>query len=72
MARTAALFMIFIPCRTIAMTRMDCVKARWKEAERVLIVPAKEKMDKGRGYTELVLRELDVEAFCPVRHFRRL
>ena len=45
MARSAALFMIFIPCRTIAMIRMDCARARWKKAERVLIVPAKEKMD---------------------------
>jgi hypothetical protein len=37
--------MMFIPCKPVAMIRMDCARARWAEPERVLIVPAKEKMD---------------------------
>jgi site-specific recombinase XerD len=41
---------------------------RWIEAGRVLFVPAKEKMDRGRGYTELVLRKIEIEALCPLRH----
>jgi hypothetical protein len=61
MARTAALFMIFIPCRPVAMIRMDCARARRAEPERFLVVPAKEKMDKGRGYTELVLRKMELD-----------
>jgi hypothetical protein len=69
MARTAALFMIFIPCRPVAMIRMDCARARWAEPERVLVVPAKEKMDKGRGYTGLELRKMDNESLCPLHHY---
>jgi hypothetical protein len=61
--------MIFIPCRPVAMIRMDCARARWAEPERVLVVPAKEKMDKGRGYTELVLRKMNNESLCPLRHY---
>jgi hypothetical protein len=34
----------------------------------VLVVPAKEKMDRGRGYTDLVLRKIEIEALCPMRH----
>jgi hypothetical protein len=69
MGRTAALFMIFIPCRPVAMNRMDCVRVRWVEPERVLVVPAKEKIDKGRGYTDLVLRKMNNESLCPLRHY---
>jgi site-specific recombinase XerD len=68
MARTAALMMIFIPCRPVAMIRMDLSKVRWIEAGRVLVVPAKEKMDRGRGYNELVIRKTEIEALCPLRH----
>jgi hypothetical protein len=28
----------------------------------VLVVPAKEKMDTSRGYTELVIRKIEIEA----------
>jgi hypothetical protein len=69
MARTATLFMIVNPYRPVAMIRMDCAKARWAEPERVLVVPAKEKMNKGRGNTELVWRKMDNESLCPLRHY---
>jgi hypothetical protein len=68
MARTAALMMIFILYRPVAMIRMDWLWMRWIESGSVLIVPAKEKMDKGRGYTELVIRRFEIEALCPLRH----
>ena len=71
-ARTAAILMIFVPCRPVAMIRMDCSKWRWREQEGVLIVPAKEKTDRGRGWTELVVRRLDVAEFCPYRHLTLL
>jgi hypothetical protein len=63
MARTAALVMIFIPCRPVAMIRMDWSKMRWIEAGRLLLVPAKERMDGGKGYTELVIRKIEIEAW---------
>jgi hypothetical protein len=69
MARMAALFMIFIPCRPVAMIRMDCARARWAEVERVLVIPAKEKIDKWRSFTELGLRKMDNESGCPLRHY---
>jgi hypothetical protein len=69
MAHTAALFMLFIPRKPVAMIRMHCARVRWAEPERVLVVPAKEKMDKRRGYTELVLRKTDNESLCSLRHY---
>jgi hypothetical protein len=68
MARAAASLVIFFPCRSVAMIRMDCARVRWAETERVLIVSAKEKFDKGRGCTERVMRRLDNESLCPLRH----
>jgi integrase len=68
MAPTGALMMIFIPRRPVAMIRTDWSRIRWIEAGCVLIVPAKEKMDRGRRYTELVIRKIEIEALCPLRH----
>jgi hypothetical protein len=51
------------------MIRMDCARARRTKRERVLIIPAKERMDKGRGYTELVLRRMENESLCPLCHY---
>jgi integrase len=72
MARAAAVFMIFLPCRPIAMIRMDGGKERWVASQRILVVGAKEKMDKGRGYTELVFRELGTRSLCPLTLYRLL
>jgi hypothetical protein len=68
MARTAALMMIFIPCRLVAMIRMDWSRMRWIEGGSVLVVPAKEEMNKGGGYTEVVIRRIGIEVLCPLRH----
>jgi hypothetical protein len=62
MAQTATLMMIFIPCRSVAMIRMDWSRIRGIEAGRVLVVSAKEKMDRGREYTELEIRKIEIEA----------
>jgi hypothetical protein len=37
-----------------------------------LLVPAKEKMDRDRGYIELVIRKIEIEALCPLRHAQLL
>jgi hypothetical protein len=68
MARTAALMMSFIPCGPVAMIRMDWSRKRCIEAGRVLVMPAKEKMDRGRICTELVIEKIEIEDLCPLRH----
>jgi integrase len=72
MARAAAVFMIFLPCRPIAMIRVDGSKERWVASQRVLVVGAKEKMDKGGGYTELVFRMIETANLCPLKLYRLL
>jgi hypothetical protein len=66
--RTTALLMISIPCRPISMIKLDWSRIRWVEAGRVLAVPVKEKMDRGRGYTEFLIRRIEIEVLCPLRH----
>ena len=72
MARAAAVFMIFIPCRPVGMFRMDPSNARLDAGGINLIVPSKEKTDKGRGQTEFVLRPMDDKNLCPLSLFRLL
>jgi hypothetical protein len=50
------------------MIRMDWSRIRLIEAGCVLVVLAKEKMDRGRGYTELVIRKIKIEVLCPLCH----
>ena len=72
MARAAALFMVFIPCRPVAMLRMDVDRAVWRAEEQILVVPSREKTDKGRGSTELAIRQMKDEQLCPLHAFRLL
>jgi hypothetical protein len=60
--------MISITCKPVAMIRMDWSKIRWREAGRVLVVSAKERMDRDRGYTELMIRQIEIEVLCPLCH----
>jgi hypothetical protein len=66
MPRAAAVFVIFIPCRPIVMIRMDGTKESWRAERKALVVGTREKTDKGRGYTELVLRALPQKNLCPL------
>ena len=70
MARAAALFMIFIPCRPFAMLRMNADRAVWRTEEKILVVPSREKTDKGRGSTELAIRQMTDEQLRHLRAFR--
>ena len=72
MARTAALFMIFVPCRPITMIRMDCTRERWAPDGQSVEIPAKEKMDKGRRVTAMVIRSLQDKRICPLTHYNLL
>jgi hypothetical protein len=64
--RAVAVFMLFIPCRPIAMIRVDGTKEVWKADGKMLIVGMKEKTDKGRGCSELVIREIAKKNSCPL------
>jgi hypothetical protein len=44
-------------------------RARWDSGRVNIIVPAKEKMDKGSGYSEFVIRPLQNKSLCPLKHF---
>jgi hypothetical protein len=57
MGLSAAVLMTLLPCRPVALLRMDLTKARIRKSDGALIVPAWEKTDFGRGVTELVFHD---------------
>jgi hypothetical protein len=72
LARAVVVFMTFIPCRPIAMIPMDGTKETWKAGGKILTVGTKEKTDKDRGYTELVIRKIVEKNLCPLTLYRLL
>jgi hypothetical protein len=56
MGLSAAVLMSFLPCREIALIRMNLAKTRIRKSDGSLIVPAQEKTDFGKGVTEMVIR----------------
>jgi integrase len=52
----AAIFIVFLPCRPIALIRMDVLRARTRRSDGAIIVPAQEKTDSAKGRTEIVFR----------------
>jgi hypothetical protein len=56
MGLAAAVFMVFLPCRPIALIRLNVAKARIRKTDGAIIVPTHEKTDFGRGITEMVFR----------------
>jgi hypothetical protein len=56
MGLAAAVFMIFLPCRPIALIRLQIAGARVRKSDGAIIVPAREKTDIGKGVTEMVFR----------------
>jgi hypothetical protein len=52
----AAIFIVFLPCRPIALIRMDVLRARTRRSDGAIIVPAQEKTDSAKGRTEFVFR----------------
>jgi hypothetical protein len=66
MARTAALFMIFIPCRPVGAWRIDSRCERWaQDGSSVELLP-KEKTDYGKGCMALLIRRGSVSNLCPL------
>jgi hypothetical protein len=52
----AAVFVVFVPCRPIALVRLDVRRARIRASDGAIIVPAQEKTDTTGSRTELVFR----------------
>ena len=71
-ARAAALFMIFIPCRTIGAWRINCDTEVWSADGLSVDVTAKEKTDYGRGTTAFLIRACKVTNLCPLTAYRLL
>jgi hypothetical protein len=57
MGLSAGVLMTLLPCRPVALIRMDLTKVRTRESDGALIVPAQEKTDLGRGVTEQVFQD---------------
>jgi hypothetical protein len=65
MGLSAAVLMTLIPCRPVALLRMNLAKARIRKSDGALIVPAQEKTDFGRGATELVIHDSPEQWLSP-------
>jgi hypothetical protein len=65
MGLAAANLVVFVPCRTIALFRMDPSKRRVRRSDGSLTIPAQEKTDFGKGQTELVIRSAPEERLSP-------
>jgi hypothetical protein len=72
LARAAAVFMIFIPCRPIGMLRMDTETEIWSSDYKVLQVLSHEKTNTVRGKISLVLRVMENENLSPLHLYTLL
>jgi hypothetical protein len=68
MGLSAAVLVVFLPCRPVALTRLDTESERIRPLDSNLVVSAQEKTDFGKGKTELVIRKigfrLDIIMIC--------
>jgi hypothetical protein len=72
MARSAALFMIFIPCRPVGAWRIDPRLEKWAEDGSSVELLAKEKTNFGKGSTALLIRKGTIPNLCPLVAYRVL
>jgi hypothetical protein len=72
MAVSVAVFMIFVPCRMVALTRIDPTTATIEPLTGHIKVRAQEKTDFGQGQSELLFRSLPNERLSPKRYFQGL
>jgi hypothetical protein len=56
MGLLAVELVVILPCRPVALIRMDVAAARIRDSDGSLIVPTQEKTDSGKARTELVVR----------------
>jgi hypothetical protein len=65
MGLSAAVFVVFLPCRPVALTRMNVGTERIRPLDGNLVVKAQEKTDFGRGKTGLVIRSAPEDRLSP-------
>jgi hypothetical protein len=61
----ATVLVVFLPCRPVALTRLDVGRERIRPLDGNLVVPAQETTDFGRGRTELVVRSAPEDRLSP-------
>jgi hypothetical protein len=69
---TAAVMMMFVPLRVIALTRLDPSREKASPIAGSIEVPTREKTDAKEGETWAVTRPGADPRLCPLRHYRRL
>jgi hypothetical protein len=69
MAVAAAIFMIYVPCRTITLIRLDLATEKRDPAGQWVKVLAQEKTDSGRSRTELVFRNSPEKKLSPMYYY---
>jgi hypothetical protein len=72
MGIAAAVFMVFIPCRTIALIRIDPSQAVFNKVDNSCTVLAKEKTDAGNSKSKLWIREVQEQSLSPQYYFKLL
>jgi hypothetical protein len=70
--RTAAILMMFVPLRVIALTRLDPSREKASPIAGSVEVPTREKTDAKAAETWAVIRPGPDPALCPLRHYRML
>ena len=72
MARTAALFMVFVPLRPASMLRLDPATERSTPGAKSIEVQGHDKTDTKKGVTWVAIRQLEESCLCPLTHYRLL
>jgi hypothetical protein len=65
MGLSAAVLIVFLPCRPVALTGLDAESERTRPLDGNLVVSAQEKTDFGGGKTELVIRSAPEDRLSP-------
>jgi integrase len=68
--RLAFLLMTLVPCRPVAIWKMEVEGEKWAEDGNSVEVPTKEKTNHGRQGTVLVIRKCEVENWCPLTCYK--
>jgi hypothetical protein len=65
MGIAAAIFLIFVPCRTIALIRIDPTAATADDEDESLMAVTKEKTDRGGNQSVIWIRKMHLQAISP-------
>jgi hypothetical protein len=71
-ALAAGVLVVYLPCRFIALVRIDTSTERRSPDGREIVVLSQEKTDYGRGRTELVFRQTPEKRLSPFYYYELL